>query len=301
MKTKYLLTLVVISLSLAACGAASTSSATPTLPPYQTATPSTAGATATVTAPAYGTTVPATATSAPLAGTAQPTVAIPTAAPTTLPTATAGPLPSGDLTNVQMATILGDSLADYPWRMEFHSEAQSAGQAITGTVTANSTSRLEVAIEEPVAGTPVSIDLIVITPTLYAKVNGIPSSVLQAAGLQEGQWGKVSASQDVLGLSNIASAATNPLDLVLGLGFQDLLSPSPNDQTPFKLTGTEEVAGVETNVYTRQASGAIGETTYKVYVGTANSRIYMMQAQGPINATVNMTYDSTINVQAPIP
>jgi hypothetical protein len=299
LKIKYFLTLVAISMSLAACGAGSTSSTTPTLPPYQTATPGRAEATAT--APAYSTTISATATSAPPPGTAEPTVAVPTTAPTTLATATPGPLPSGDLTNNQMATVLGDSLADYPWRMEFHSKSQSAGQAITGTITANSTSRLEVAIEEPVAGTPVTIDLIVITPTLYAKVNGIPSSLLQAAGLQEDQWGKVPTSQDVLGVSNIASAASNPSDLVLGLGFQDLLSPSPSDQTPFKLTGTEEVAGVETNVYTRQASGSIGNTTYKVYVGTANSRIYMMQAEGPISATVNMTYDSSINVQAPIP
>ncbi len=129
----------------------------------------------------------------------------------------------------------------------------------------------------------------------------MPSDVLQGAGLQDGQWATIPRDQDALGLWSLADAAVDPVSLLLSLGFQSLLNPSTTDQTPFKLSGTEQVGGVETNVYERQATDQFGTSTYRVNASTADSRIYAMQAQGPITTTMTMAYDSTISIQAPIP
>jgi hypothetical protein len=284
MKVKFAITLFVIAMTIAACstGAAST----PTLPPFSTGTP--AAATATAAAPST-------------TGTVQPTLAPPTPMLTITPPATAGPLPSGDLSDSQMSTIVTDSLAAYPWTMDFHAEDQAVSQAITGTVKAESSTRLEIDFEQPISGTPVIADLILITPTLYANVSGMPSDVLQAAGLQDGKWGKVAPTQDILGLWGIADAAAQPAYLIMGLGFQSLLVPSTTGQTPFKLSGTEQVNGVQTNVYERQVTDTSATFTYRVNVGTADSRIYEMQASGPVTSTITMAYDQSLNIQPPIP
>jgi hypothetical protein len=292
MKVKFGVTLLVIAMTIAACGTGG--AATPTPSVSLTATPAVATATA----------VPPTSTVPPTTApvTETPEIPLPTlVVPTPVPPATAGPLPSGDLSDIQMASILNGSLADYPWRMNFHALGSAVDQVITGTITTQSSERLEMTIEEPVSGAPVIADIILITPTLYAKVSGFPSDVLQAAGLQDNQWAKVAREQDVLGVWSLAYAAEVPGDLLLSFGFQSLLTLSTTDQTPLKLTGTEQVGGVQTNVYQRQVTDPTGTFTYQVDVGTANGRIYAMQAHGPITTTVTIVYDQSISIQAPIP
>jgi hypothetical protein len=277
MRYKLTVTLLAMVMMIAACG--TDTGATPVVPAAATATPL---------APQR------TATSLPVA-TAQPTVVLPAA-----PTVTAGPLPAGDLSNDQMITILAYSLVAYPYELGFHATNLAVSQTITGTIQVESASRLEITIQEPLTDTVAIVDVIVITPTVYAKVTGLPGQDMLAAGLLEGQWSKIDPSQDPLGLANLGLAAAQPAYLLLGLGFQEMLTASTTDQTPFKLAGTEEVGGAQTNVYERQTTSDVGTTSYRVAVDPADSRIYEMQAQGPIQATVTMSY-KPIDIQPPIP
>jgi hypothetical protein len=295
----------------------------PTLPPYETATPVAVQAEAT--ASPVPTALPPTATATAIPPTPTPTVlpptatataipptptptaspppatAAPTVAPPTSPPATPGPLPSGNLSTTQVAAILDRSVTAYPYRIEYQGVDQASGQNLQGSIAAESSGRMEVTVQQPVYGFPVTVDLIVITPTLYARVTGAPSLVLQPAGLQPGQWAKIAPDQDVLGLWDLVHAAANPTSLLMGLGFQGLLGPSTTGQPPFELIGTAQVGGVETNVYERQVTGANGTTTYRIFVGKADGRIYMMQAQDSVEATATMTYLQTLDIQAPIP
>jgi hypothetical protein len=275
MKAKHMLMLTVLIIALAACSAGVASYPTP---PEPTATPAQAPAAATSVAPQAA------------------------ATPTQAAASPAGVLPGGDLTEADLAKILQDSFTAYPWRMNLTTTSTSGTATTTGTIEAQSPERVETSIEQPVDSSQAMIDIIVISPTLYVKVTGLPAAVLQTLGLKDGQWAQISTTQDTLGLAKIALAAANPAQLLNSLGYQGLLNqPNPSEQV-FTLVGTEEVNGVQTNAYEAQASSGGTMTTTRVNIGVDDGRIYRIESQG-LNQTVTTTmeYDSSISIQAPIP
>jgi hypothetical protein len=274
MKAKQMLMLTVLIVALAACSAGVASYPTP---PESTATKAQAPAAATSVAPQAA------------------------ATPTLAPASPAGVLPSGDLTEADLAKILQDSFTAYPWRMNLTTTG-TTGTTTTGTIEAQSPDRVETSIEQPVDSSQAMIDIIIISPTLYVKVTGLPEALLQTLGLKDGQWAQMSATQDTLGLAKIALAAASPAQLLNSLGYQGLFNqPNPSEQV-FAPVGTEEVNGVQTNAYEAQASSGGTATTTRVNIGVDDGRVYRIESQG-LNQTVTTTmeYDSSISIQAPIP
>lgn len=284
MTMKRIFVFAIVLVTVAACGGVVSY---PT-PPEATAAPTTmAGATA---SPVPATGAEATATSAP-----QPTMA-----PTAVVTGTV--VPSGNLTDNQMALILGESFSAYPWQLDFTVENLSTNTTISGTLEAQSPTQVQATLSEPIETMPAMVDIIVISPTLYLKVSGLPDSVLSVIGLKADEWGQLNAAQDTLGVANLALAVANPAELLAGIGYENLLNGANTSATPFELVGTEQVAGVTANVYQSQVTAAGATTTYKVVIGVDDSRVYRMESQGPLQTTsTTVTYLSSLNIQAPIP
>jgi hypothetical protein len=247
---------------------------------------------------APATLLPTTEAQAPAA--AATSTPAPTMAPTAVVTGTM--LPGGDLTDTQMALILGESFSAYPWLLDFTVENLSTDTTVTGTLQAASASRVQATIDEPINSVPTMVDVIVISPTLYLKVSGLPDEVLGVVGLKADEWGQIESGQDSLGLARIALAAANPADLLAGIGYQNLLNQATPSTTPFKLTGTEQVGGVTANVYESQVTAAGATTTFRVVVGADNSRVYRMESEGPLQTTTTtVTYETSLDIQPPIP
>jgi hypothetical protein len=275
------LLLVTVLVSVAACSSVAT---------YPTPSEATA-------APTSVSVAQATATQPAVMETSTPG---PTMAPTAVMTGTG--LPSGDLSDSQMSLILGESFSAYPWQMDYTVHNVSTGTTITGTMQAESATRVESTLNEPIESMPAIIDAIVISPTVYVKITGVPDVILEVIGLKANEWGEISAAQDTLGLTNLALAAANPADLLAGIGYENLLSQATPTATPFKLVGTEEVSGALANVYESQTTTAGGTTTFKVVVGVDNSRVYRMESQGPQQTTTTtVSYPASLDIQAPIP
>jgi hypothetical protein len=282
MKGLGILVLAIALVSMAACSSVVTYP-TPPQPTVESGVPP-SGAQATAT------TAPAAATSAPA----------PTLAPTVVVTGTV--LPSGDLTESQMAVILADSFSAYPWQLDFSNVNAATSTTITGTLLTESPTRVEATLNEPVESMPAMVDVIVISPTLYVKVAGVPDLILEAVGLKANEWGEISAGEDTLGLASLALSVASPAELLAGIGFEDLLSLATPPPMPFKLVGTEEVGGVMANVYENTAGTAGAVATLQVVVGVDDSRVYRIESQGPERTvTTTMTYLSSLNIQPPIP
>ncbi len=235
------------------------------------------------------------ASSGPTAAPAQATATQSSSAPV-------GAASGGDLTGAEMSAILQNSFTAYPWQLQFTSTNVTTSETVSGTVKAQSPDRVETVIEQPIQSSPAVADIIVISPTLYVKVTGVPALALETIGLQPGQWAKIAPGQDSLNLTGLALAAANPSQLLGDMGYQGLLSvPNPSEQV-FTLTGTEDVNGVQANVYEYQSGSGTGSTTFQVAVGVDDGRVYRVQSEGPQQtSSTTVTYDSSLSIEAPIP
>lgn len=241
---------------------------------------------------------PANPTVAPEPTTALPptVVPLPTAAPIT-PTSAASVLPSGDLSDNEMTKIFTSSFSAYPWRMRQTVLTKSINVTITGLVEAQSKTQAHTIANQPIGATTATIETVVISPTIYAKVTGIPSAQLKAFGVTEGQWTKTIPPDFKAVVYDLAVSAADPTQLLKNLGFQELMAKANADQKGYKLVGTEQVNGIATNVYEIK----LGTVTYRTSVGR-DGRIYKMQSDSPTRtATTIVEYDPSIRITAPIP
>jgi len=277
----------IVSITLLACDVASLLSSRANAP-TQNAERTTAAAAATNTAQA--TTAP---TSAPT-----PTRVAPTATPTPAVRA----LPGGDLSEADMTKIFQASFAAYPWRMKQSVTSKDTQQTITGLIEAQSSTRVHMVTQAGIGGSMVTVESILITPTLYMKATGAPHEVLQQVGAQEGKWLKVPEGSPLAGFAELAYLAANPMELLAKIGFQNLIKQLNPNQKPHKLVGTESVGNALTNVYELKVGSGDSAITYRVSVGSSDGRIYKMVSDSARQtATTIVEYDPSINIHPPIP
>jgi hypothetical protein len=292
MRLNRILFFVIAALAIAAC-TVTVVPETPTPIAAVPPTPVTGEATAT---PSVGP-PQATATLPPPSATMVSTVQ-PTAALTVTVSAPAG----ANLTNAEMATILHDSFAAFPWLLSFNVTSASATELISGTIEAQSDVRVETVIAQMVDTSRVTIDTIVISPTLYVKVSGLAAGLLQPLGLTPDQWAKITASQDTLSLTSIALAVADPAQLLANIGYGNLLNQANPSGKPFVFIGTERIEGVLTNVYELQITSGSTTTIIHVAVGVDDGRLYQLQSEGPQQIVITtMQYNASFTVQPPIP
>src|SRR5438067_11213599 len=165
---------VILCLNLIGCdsGASTTSTIAPTLAPAASPvalTPS---------APSVAATSVPTVLPPPT-----PVPATPAAARTaTLPPTTA-PAPAADQTATEMRAIAQASFDAYPWRLNQSALLKSSNYTITTLVEATGRGRFHAVQNSPLGNVVTTIDLVLITPTLYAKVTNYPPDQLQSTGL----------------------------------------------------------------------------------------------------------------------
>jgi hypothetical protein len=287
MKAERILILSLLAIALVACTQPSASAPTqaPTLP---TSAPGVSPAAATNTAQA--TTAP---TSAPT-----PTRVAPTATPA--PAASA--LPGGDLSEADMTKIFQDSFAAYPWRMKQSVTIKDTQQTITALIEAQSSTRVHMVTQADIGGSMVTIESILITPTLYMKATGAPPEFLREVGAQEGKWLKVPEGSPLAGFAQLAYLVANPMELAAKIGLQNRIDQLNPNQKPHKLVGTESVGNALTNMYESKVGSGDSPITYRVSVGSSDGRIYKMVSDSALRtATTTVEYDPSINIQPPIP
>lgn len=247
-------------------------------------------------------TAPANPTAAPPPIIVQPTIASPTVAPLPTSAPVAAPtqahvdvVPSSDLSDNEMLKIFTSSFAAYPWRMKQTVLTKSSNTTITGLVEAQSKTQAHTLAVQPIGATVATIETIVISPTIYAKVTGIPSAQLKAFGVTEGQWTKTIPADFRAVVADLALSAADPVQLLKNIGFMELTAKA--EQKGYKLVGTETVNGIATNIYEIK----LGTVTYRTSVGPAG-RIYKMQTDSATRtATTIVEYDPSIKIIAPIP
>jgi hypothetical protein len=197
-------------------------------------------------------------------------------------------LPGGDLSEADMTKIFQASLAAYPLRMKQSVTSKDSQQTITGLIEAQSSTRVHMVTQTDIDGSMVTVESILITPTLYMKATGAPPQVLQQVGAQEGKWLKVPEDSPLAGFAKI--------------GFQNLIKQLDLNQKPHKLVGTESVGNALTNVYELKVGSGDSAITYRVSVGSSDGRIYKMVSDSARQtATTIVEYDPSINIQPPIP
>src|SRR6185369_8253244 len=106
---------------------------------------------------------------------------------------TTAPLPAGDLSANEMRTLAQASFNAYPWRSNQMALLKGSNYSITG-VTEVAGPGLIHALQQTKQGDVVStIEIVLITPTLFIKATNAPPQELQRAGLTNGQWAKLTA------------------------------------------------------------------------------------------------------------
>lgn len=243
---------------------------------------------------------PANPTIAPQPTIAPPTIAPvqPTAAPTAAPTkGQSSVLPAGDLSDAEMATIFRASFAAYPWRMKQTVLTKSSNVTITGLVEAQSKTQVHTLAVQPIGPTTATIETIVISPTIYAKVTGIPTAQLKQFGVTEGQWTKTIPPEFRAVVADLAFSAADPVQLLKSIGFQEMMSQADPNRKGYKIVSAEQVNGIATNNYEIK----LGTVTYRTSVGS-DGRIHKMVSDSPQRtATTIVEYDPSIKITAPIP
>ena len=239
------------------------------------------------------------------------TAAAPTISPVATPAAggaqatatSAQAAAAGVLSYADMNVILTDSFATLPWQMQLTTTTIATGAAITGTIEVDASGNVQTMFEQPIAASAQAlVDVVVITPTVYMKIDGVSAAALEVVGLQPGQWTKMSVGQDTLGLAQFALAAVNPTELFNFLGIGTIFNLPGAQQDVFKLVGTEEVNGVQANIYTFESTDSTGTTTFRIAVGVSDSRVHSIESTGPVQTTsMTMSYPSSLSITAPIP
>jgi hypothetical protein len=301
MNAERVITLAILIMALAACSQGSAPNSTaPTAGVVQATT----GAPTAMPASAAQPSAPPLATSAPLPTTA-PTVAPPTTAPTVAAATQAPAAPSalsgGDLSEADMAKIFQTSFASYPWRMKETATAKSTNETVTGLVEAQSSTQVHLVSQQMIGSNNVILESILITPTLYMKATGAPAELLKQFGATEGQWLQVPQGSPLQAFAEMAYLAANPSQLLARIGFQDIMKKVGTDPKPYKLVGTEQVGGVQTNAYEVKVGSGDAAVTYHVSVGIGDGRIYKMVSDGSQHSsTIIVEYDPSINIQPPL-
>ena len=273
---------VVLCLDLVGCGsgAATSSTVAPTAPPAASTIAHTASA-------------PTTALTT-----------IPGALPSPLPVpttarATSAPAPAGDLSAAEMRAIVQASFGAYPWRMNQSALAKSSAYTITNLIEAAGPERVRVLQSSPSGNVLMTVDVILITPTVYAKPTNQPPALLQLAGLTNGQWGKVAPGNAYGDFSAEALRAASANDVV------SIPDTGDQNQKIFKLVGTEELGGKTATIYEYKfgdPSGSSGTTTTRTSIGIQDKRIYKAVSEDAFQMISTIVeYVPSLKVEPPIP
>jgi len=283
--------LIGLAVGMMACGGNRAPNTTQPTAAIATAVPATAQAAPTQ---AVATSAPA---KVPTQAATQPAA---TAAPTSAPTAS-NTLPGGDLTGEQLYAIAKASFMHYPWRMRTSVTSKESKQTIEGLVEAQSGQRVHTVSTQPIEGQNVQIEVILIDPDLYGKATNAPAGILAAVGMKEGQWAKIPPNSPLQGYAQLARLAGNPLKILEQLGVSENLLQNKN---PYKLVGSENLNGVQTNKYSWQSPSTVDpnqQVMYQVWIGTGDGLIHQMTSEGPLQTTKStLEYDSSINIQPPL-
>jgi hypothetical protein len=204
-----------------------------------------------------------------------------------------------ELSETDMTKIFQTSFAAYPWRMNETVTTKSSNQTITGLIEAQSGLLVHTISNQDIQGAKAAIEVILVSSDVYAKVDGIPADQLKPYGIDPGKWTKLpEKSEFAETFGKMALIAANPTQLLASVGFQNLKG---HNQTPYKLTGTEQINGNAASVYEATIGSASFAAAHRVSISTDN-RILKMTSNGPLTTTtIAMEYDPSIKITAPAP
>jgi hypothetical protein len=198
-----------------------------------------------------------------------------------------------------MRAIAQASLNAYPWRMNQSGLLKTTGFTVTSLVEAAGRERVHVLQNSPNGNVMATVDVILITPTLYVKPTNAPPDILRAAGLTNGQWGKLPPGSAYLSYRQSALNAANAIDFV-GI-------PDTGDQNLkiFRVVGTEQVSGKAASIYEYQSgdlSVPTSITTNRTSIGIQDKRIYKAVSDNASQMISSMVeYVPGLKVEPPLP
>ncbi len=263
----YVALLLLITLPLAGCGADG-GAAVPTA--AQAAAPTTASA---PTAAPQPTAVPPTAAPPTEAPTAPPTAAPePTAAPTT-----AAQHAAGDLTDDELVKALDTTFGTFPRRQRMTVTLKKDNSTSTAVAELESADRIHGSqeIREQM------YEAVVISPTVYLKT---PQG-----------WQK----QNDPSLLQLFTLVANPGAFLKSSGFQELLAELKKNKTPYKQIGTEQIGGMQTQIYQYEVHSPAINATYTFWLGS-DGRFYKLESESErIKSSTELEFDPSIKVEPP--
>lgn len=204
-----------------------------------------------------------------------------------------------ELSETDMTKIFQASFAAYPWRMKETVTTKSSNQTITGLIEAQSALLVHTVSNQDIQGAKAAIEVILISSDVYAKVDGIPEDQLKPYGIAPQKWTQLPRQSEFAEtFGKMALLAANPTQLLASVGFQNL---KVHNQTPYKLTGTEQINGNGVSVYEATIGYGAFAAAHRVSI-SADNRILKMTSNGPLTTTtIAMEYDPSIKITAPTP
>jgi hypothetical protein len=227
-----------------------------------------------------------TSASAPTAAppTAVPPTAVPTLAPTAAPEPTAEPTAdvgaapaAGELTDEEVLKALNVTFASFPRRQRMTVTLKKDNSTSKAVAELESADRIHGSQE--IRGQV--YEAVVISPTVYLKT---PQG-----------WQK----QNDPSMLQLFTLVANPGAFLKSSGFQELFAALKKNKSAYKLIGTEQIGGIQAQIYQYEVHSPVINATYTFWLG-ADGRIYKMESESDrLKSSTFMEFDPSIKVEPP--
>jgi hypothetical protein len=184
---------------------------------------------------------------------------------------------AGELTDEEVLKALNVTFASFPRRQRMTVTLKKDNSTSTAVAELESADRIHGSQE--IRGQV--YEAVVISPTVYLKT---PQG-----------WQK----QNDPSLLQLFTLVANPGAFLKSSGFQELLAELKKNKTPYKQIGTEQIGGMQTQIYQYEVHSPAINATYTFWLGS-DGRFYKLESESErIKSSTELEFDPSIKVEPP--